>query len=200
MPMSIGSALQVHVEAVTAMVERDMPVIEEVARRIAASFEAGGKLLVCGNGGSAADSQHFVAEFVNRMRFDRPPLPAIALSTDSSVMTSIANDAQYNEVFVRQVVALGHPEDVLVCFTTSGRSPNVLAALEAGSAKGMTTLVFTGATGGEALRGGCDIVLAVPSDDTPRIQECHEFAYHVIADLVERKLFGEVVGEAGPSR
>lgn len=124
------------------------------------------------------------------MRFDRPPLPAIALSTDASVLTSIANDARYGDVFARQVLALGSAGDVLVCFSTSGRSANVLAALEAASQVGLTTVGFTGRSGAAVMGPLCSILLAVPSDDTPRIQEAHEFAYHVIAEAVERSMFG----------
>lgn len=188
--MEIEQSLATHITAVTGVARVSRPAIEATATRIAECFGRGGKLLACGNGGSAADAQHFVAEFVNRMRFDRPPLPAIALSTDASVLTSIANDARYGDVFARQVLALGSAGDVLVCFSTSGRSANVLAALEAASQVGLTTVGFTGRSGAAVMGPLCSILLAVPSDDTPRIQEAHEFAYHVIAEAVERSMFG----------
>ena len=187
--MDMEEALDAHMAAVAAMVRQDRRQIEAVAVLLADSFEAGGKLLVCGNGGSAADSQHFVAEFVNQMRFDRPPLPAIALTTDVSVLSSISNDHRYDDVFARQVLALGRPGDILVGFSTSGRSRNVLEALRIAVELGLTTVGFTGEAGAGSMGPLCSLLLAVPSDDTPRVQEAHEFAYHMIAEMVEGRLF-----------
>jgi D-sedoheptulose 7-phosphate isomerase len=157
---------------------------------LSSCFDHGGKLLICGNGGSAADAQHFAAEFVNRMRFERRPLPAIALTTDTSVLTSIANDARYEDVFTRQVEAIGCAGDVLFALSTSGASANVLAALRAGRQRGMLTVGFTGQSGAESMAPDCDLLVAVPSRDCARIQECHEFIYHAIAGEVEEQLFG----------
>jgi D-sedoheptulose 7-phosphate isomerase len=183
--------LAAHVDAVSGTVTGSVAAIDALITHLIISFRAGGKLLACGNGGSAADAQHFVAEFMNRMRVDSPPWPAIALSTDTSVMTSISNDAAFDDVFSRQVEALGQPGDVLVAFSTSGGSANVVAALAAGRARGMTTVAFTGRIGSTRLADQCDVVVVVPSDDTARIQEAHEFVYHVVADAVEATLMTE---------
>ena len=145
------------------------PYIVVVAEEIIRTLQAGGKMLICGNGGSAADAQHLAAEFMNRMRVDRRPWPAIALTTDTSVLTSIANDAAYDDVFARQVEALGRPGDVLFALSTSGGSSTVLKALGAGRRQGMVTVGFTGDAGAGRMAGDCDVLLAVPSDDTARI-------------------------------
>jgi D-sedoheptulose 7-phosphate isomerase len=186
--MGIDDELSAHVAAVQGMVARSSAVISDIVARLASCFEQGGKLLICGNGGSAADAQHFAAEFMNRFRIDRQPWPAIALSTDTSVLTSIANDAAYEDVFARQVRALGRPGDVLIGLSTSGRSANVLAALKAARERGLITIGFTGEAGSEKMAGICDLMLAVPSNETARIQECHEFVYHVVAGMVEAQL------------
>jgi D-sedoheptulose 7-phosphate isomerase len=186
--MRIHEELTAHVAAVQGMVERSSAVISDIAARLASCFERGGKVLICGNGGSAADSQHFAAEFMNRFKIDRRPWPAIALSTDTSVMTSIANDVAYVDVFARQVQGLGSPGDVLIGLSTSGRSANVLAALRAARERGLVTIGFTGEAGSDSMAETCDLILAVPSNETARIQEGHEFAYHVIAGMVEAQL------------
>jgi D-sedoheptulose 7-phosphate isomerase len=186
--MGIEDELDAHVAALQGMVARSADVVSDVVARLVSCFEQGGKLLICGNGGSAADAQHFAAEFMNRFRVDRQPLPAIALSTDTSVLTSIANDAAYDDVFARQVQALGRPGDVLIGLSTSGRSANVLAALKAARERGLVTVGFTGEAGSDLMAGICDILLAVPSNETARIQEGHEFAYHVIAGMIEGQL------------
>jgi D-sedoheptulose 7-phosphate isomerase len=194
--MGLDDELAAHLAAVAGTVAESSAIIEDIAARLAACFDRDGKLLICGNGGSAADAQHLAAEFVNRMRFDHRPLPAIALTTDTSVLTSIANDARYDDVFARQVEALGRPGDVLVAISTSGRSANILAALRAGRRQGMLTVGFTGQAGAETMGPDCDLLLAVPSLDCARIQESHEFVYHVVAGMVERQLFGSGVREA----
>ncbi|WP_051212236.1 D-sedoheptulose 7-phosphate isomerase [Rubritepida flocculans] len=153
-----------------------------------AALRGGGKLLLCGNGGSAADAQHWAGELVSRFHYDRPGLPAIALTTDSSILTGIGNDYGYARVFARQVEALGAAGDVLIALSTSGQSPNVLAALEAARAKGLVTIGFTGASGG-AMVGLCDICLRVPSTSTPRIQEGHEVLGHALCAAIEAALF-----------
>jgi D-sedoheptulose 7-phosphate isomerase len=163
--------------------------IVSAADAISSAFEKGNKVLICGNGGSAADSQHFAAEFVNLLSrdLDRRALPAMALSTDSSVLTSIANDSDFEHVFARQVAALGVPGDILVSLTTSGSSKNCLRAVQIAKGKQMMCIVFTRKSG--YLGSRADISIEVPSDNTQHIQECHMLAYHVIAELVENKLF-----------
>jgi D-sedoheptulose 7-phosphate isomerase len=203
--IGLDKELAAHIEAIRGTVARSPAVIGEIVARICTCLEQGGKILICGNGGSAADAQHLAAEFMNRMRVDRQPWPAIALTTDTSVLTSIANDAAYTEVFARQVEALGRPGDVLIALSTSGGSANVLAAISAGRRRGMVTVGFTGASGAKRMEVDCELVLAVPSDDTARIQECHEFVNHFIAGAVETKLIeranavkaAEIQGDGG---
>ena len=182
--------LAAHLAAVTGTVDSSAATILEIASRLVLCFEQGGKVLICGNGGSAADAQHFAAEFVNHLRFDRPALPAIALTTDSSVLTSVANDRRYEDIFARQIDAHGAAGDMLIVLSTSGSSPNVLAALAAGRRKGMVTVGLTGEAGIERMSADADVLLAVPSRDTQRVQESHLFVYHVIAGMVEDQLFG----------
>ena len=161
-----------------------------VAQAVEASLRAGGKVMLAGNGGSAADAQHIAGEFLSRLRFDRHPLPAVALTTDSSVLTAIGNDYGYERVFERQLRGLGRPGDVFVALSTSGKSPNVLAALAAARETGVVAVGFTGsAPGAEAMRPLCDFLLAAPSDDTPVIQQIHMTAAHAICEIVERNLF-----------
>jgi D-sedoheptulose 7-phosphate isomerase len=191
--MALEREFSAHVEALRSTVTGSSAVINDIVATLCACFEQGGKLLVCGNGGSAADAQHLAAEFMNRMHIDRAPWPTIALTTDSSVLTSIANDATYEDVFARQVQALGRPGDVLIAISTSGRSATVLAAIHAGRKRGMVTIGFTGEAGAEQMGDGCDLLVAVPSQETARIQECHEFVYHVVAGMVERQLVDQAV-------
>ncbi len=155
-------------------------------------FEDGGKLLIFGNGGSAADAQHLAAEFVNRFLINRRPLPALALTTDTSVLTSIANDFSYELIFVKQLQALGKPEDLALGISTSGTSANVVKAMQTARDIGMKTVALTGGTvhpGGD-LAAICDLVLNVPSDFTPHIQETHLWVEHVICEIVEKQMFG----------
>ena len=162
--------------------------IERVARAAVHTFRRGGKVMLAGNGGSAADSQHLAGELVNRFRFDRPPLAAIALSTDTSVMTSIANDSSFDNIFARQVAALGKKGDMFIGISTSGRSVNVINALKECRKKKITTVGFTGCRP-SAMERLCDYCLAFPSGDTPRVQEAHILAGHIICDLIEMSLF-----------
>ncbi|WP_328805731.1 D-sedoheptulose 7-phosphate isomerase [Sabulicella rubraurantiaca] len=160
------------------------------ASLVVTSLRAGGKLLICGNGGSAADAQHWAGELVSRFHYDRPGLAAIALTTDSSILTAIGNDYGYERLFARQVEALGRAGDVLFAITTSGRSPNVLRAVEAARAAGLVTVGFTGNGAGAAeIASRCDLCLQVPSPLTPRIQEGHEVLGHAICALVEAEIF-----------
>ena len=189
--MALDSELAAHVAAIQATVAESSGVINDLVERLCACFRQGGKVLICGNGGSAADAQHFAAEFMNRFKLDRQPWPAIALSTDTSVLTSIANDAAFEDVFARQVEGLGRPGDVLVALSTSGASANVLAALRVARERGLVTVGFTGELGIEHMATNCDVLLAVPSTDTARVQECHAFVYHVVAGMTEAQLAGE---------
>jgi D-sedoheptulose 7-phosphate isomerase len=161
-----------------------------ITDRLTATLRAGGKLLLAGNGGSAADAQHIAGEFLSRFKFDRNPLPAIALTTDTSVLTAIGNDYGFEYVFARQVSGLGKKGDAFLAISTSGRSPNVLAALRAARQMGIATIGFTGESGGE-MRALCDLILAAPSDETALIQQIHITAAHAICGLVEAALFGE---------
>jgi D-sedoheptulose 7-phosphate isomerase len=163
-------------------------VMTEMAAEIVESLRAGGKLLVCGNGGSAADAQHIAGEFISRLMYDRAPLAAIALTTDTSAITATANDYGYEHVFERQVVALGRAGDVLLGISTSGRSPNVRRAFAVGRAAGLVTLGFGGASGGPMVED-CDLLLRAPSDSTPIIQQIHITAAHIVCALVERAMF-----------
>jgi D-sedoheptulose 7-phosphate isomerase len=187
---AIQDELAAHVAAVAGTVAESAATILEITSRLVTCFEQGGKVLICGNGGSAADAQHFAAEFVNHLRFDRPALPAIALTTDSSVLTSVANDRRYEDIFARQIDAMGAAGDVLIVLSTSGASSNVLAALAAGRRKGLVTVGLTGQSGIEPMSANSDVLLAAKSRDTQRIQESHLFVYHVIAGMVEEQLFG----------
>jgi len=161
----------------------------KAAKIVSASFRQGGKLLLCGNGGSAADCQHTAAEFVNRLSkdFERPGLPAISLTTDTSFMTAIANDYGFDALFARQVETLGKSGDVLLGISTSGRSPNVVLALHAAKTKGMSTILLTG--NNPDLGEVADIIIGVPSDHTQHIQETHLAIEHLLCSLVETELF-----------
>jgi len=167
--------------------------IIELVRWIVETFHAGGKLLVFGNGGSAADAQHMAAEFVNRFRIDRRPLPAIALTTDSSVLTSIGNDFGFDLIFVKQIQALGKPEDLALAISTSGNSPNVVRAMTTAKNMGMRTAALTGGTSrpGGDLAPLADLLLNVPTDSTPHIQEAHLWVEHMVCELVEMEMFGD---------
>lgn len=168
-------------------------VVAEVAEALIKCLVEGHKVLVCGNGGSAADAQHFAAEMLNRFEAERPGLPAIALTTDSSTLTSIANDYQFSDVFARQVRALGQSGDVLLCITTSGGSANILSAIEAAHDRDMPVVLLSGRDGGAAavaLAQG-DLEIRVPSGSTARTQEVHILVLHCLCDLIDRSLLGE---------
>ena len=163
----------------------------EVIKLISHTFEAGNKVFFFGNGGSAADAQHIAAEFVNRYIMDRPPLPAIALTTDTSILTSIANDMAFTEIFSRQIKALGKEGDVAVGISTSGNSPNVIKAFEVAKEMGMKSVALTGNEGG-GLTKIADISLTVSSTSTPRVQETHILVGHLLCEMVEHQLFFKI--------
>lgn len=165
-------------------------VVNRVSNLIVKAFRSGGKLLLCGNGGSAADAQHFAAELVCRFLLDRKPLNAEALSVNSSSLTAIGNDYSYDAVFERQVEAKGQKGDVLIGISTSGNSRNVVKALEKGKEIGMITVALTGANRESAVCKAADYSIAVPSKSTPRIQEAHSLIEHMICEYIEKELFG----------
>jgi D-sedoheptulose 7-phosphate isomerase len=162
--------------------------IVAIVDRVAAALGAGGKLLLVGNGGSAADAQHLAGEMIGRLNYDRAPAAAIALTTDTSALTAIGNDYGYERIFERQVLGLGRAGDVLIALSTSGRSPNILRAIAAAREIGIATIGFTGKTGGD-MAAQCDLCLLAPSESTPLIQQIHITAGHVICGLVEERLF-----------
>jgi D-sedoheptulose 7-phosphate isomerase len=174
-------------EAVTAA-EASLPALERCAEMIADCLEAGGKLLAAGNGGSACDALHLCEEFVGRYRDNRRALPAICLSADGTTLTCIGNDFGFDQIFARQVEALGQAGDLLVLFTSSGNSPNLLAAVQAARALGLKVVTFSGRGGGK-LAGLADAEWIVPADQGARVQELHSFALHVILEVVEARLF-----------
>lgn len=155
------------------------------------ALQNGGKILLAGNGGSAADAQHIAGELVSRFAFDRPGLPAIALTTDTSILTAIGNDYGYEELFARQIQALGRPGDVLIAYSTSGSSPNIIRALETAATAGLRTVGLTGSRKGRMVEL-CDLCLEVPSPNTPKIQEGHLVIGHVLCGLIEDAMFGKL--------
>jgi len=197
MPDTAGDQVIEH-RAVVVAVDALLPVLADVTQRLCAAFEAGGRLYAFGNGGSAADAQHLAAELIGRYKRDRRPLPAVALSVDPSVVTCIANDYAYEDVFARQVEALARPGDVVAGFTTSGRSENVVRGLAAARRAGATTVLFGGGTsGGGPAAAHADFALIVPSATTARVQEMHLLLLHVLSEGVDAWAAGEA-GEAAP--
>ncbi|HEX7047823.1 MAG TPA: phosphoheptose isomerase [Gammaproteobacteria bacterium] len=169
------------------------PSISRAAELASSALLDNRKILTCGNGGSAADAQHFSSELLNRFERERPALPAIALTTDSSTLTSIANDYDYRDIFSKQVRALGQAGDVLLAISTSGNSPNVVRAIDAAHERGMSVIAFTGRNGGEMAGhlGEADVELRVPAERTARIQEVHLVLIHCLCDLIDARVLGE---------
>ncbi len=189
MKESIVKAFDESIRVKQAFLRDNLEALTQAIDAIVAAFKRGNKLLLFGNGGSAADAQHIAAEFTNRFLIGRPPLPAIALTTDSSALTAIANDYDYAQVFAKQVQALGKPEDIAIAISTSGNSPNVLAAIEACKKLNISTIGLTGGSGGKMI-GKVDYMLRVAEGkNSPRIQETHILVGHVICDIVDQKLF-----------
>lgn len=184
--VSLQSGLEEHFEVFRQLARLD-ETTEKVADLLTSTLSGGNKLMFCGNGGSASDSQHLAAEFVGRFVKDRRPLAAIALSTDTSALTSIGNDYGFEDVFYRQVVGLGRPGDCLIAISTSGNSPNVIKAVEAARSAGIRTIGLLGRDGGK-LAALCDLSIVVPSPTTARIQEAHIFIGHTLCALVEQRL------------
>lgn len=191
-PVTVLGAIRATV-ALMARMEADAPMqaaATAAAEACVAALRAGRKVMICGNGGSAADAQHWAGELVSRFHYDRPGLAAIALTTDSSILTAIGNDYGYERVFARQVEALGQTGDVLFGLTTSGRSPNIHAAFRAARERGITTVGFTGNGPGAAeLAPLSDLIIRVPSASTPAIQEGHEVLGHAICAMIEAAIF-----------
>ena len=178
-------------QRVMAVMHEDLvmqSVVQASADACISSLQNGGKILLAGNGGSAADAQHIAGEFVSRFAFDRPGLPAIALTTDTSILTAIGNDYGYEKQFSRQVQALGNKGDIFIAYSTSGKSPNILMALKEAKTKGMICIGLTGNRGGP-MQMLCDYLLEVPSANTPKIQEGHLVLGHIICGLVESAIF-----------
>ena len=186
--MLFNDSIQTKIEALPLLTQP----IERAAELIVTRLLEGGKMLCCGNGGSAADAQHFASEMINRFERERPGLPAIALTTDSSTLTSIANDYDYARVFRRQIEALGQPNDLLLAISTSGKSGNIIAAIKAAHEREMGVVALTGRNGGEvaSLLKTSDVELRVSSDSTARIQEVHLLIIHCLCDLVDQQLLG----------
>lgn len=184
----IQTARVEHQKAVDAFFDSHEDEIVKLAQDCAKCLTNGGKLLFCGNGGSAADSQHIAAEFVGRFMKERQPLPALALTTDTSALTCIGNDYGYNDVFSRQVTGLGREGDVLFAISTSGNSDNIIKAVDAAKEIGVAVVNVLGKSGGSMKNNGAEYTLHVPSDITSHIQECHIMVLHILCDLIEREL------------
>jgi len=178
-------------EVKTRFLKENLSKLLDVIKLVSKSFEAGNKLFFFGNGGSAADAQHLAAEFVNRYLIDRPPLPAIALTTDTSILTSISNDFSFNEIFSKQLKALGKEGDVAIGISTSGNSSNIIKAFDVAKEMGMKTVALAGNDGG-AIAKMADVSLIVSSTSTPRIQEAHILIGHILCEMVEHQLFFKV--------
>jgi len=186
---AIAAAFEESIRVKQAFLRENLDILTKAIDAVALAFTSGNKVLLFGNGGSAADAQHIAAEFVNRFRVERPPLAAIALTTDSSALTSIANDYDYSQVFAKQVQALGKPGDVAIAISTSGNSANVLAAVEVCQQLQIRTIGLTGGSGGR-MTGKVDYLLNVgATQDTARIQETHILVGHVICELVDAALY-----------
>jgi D-sedoheptulose 7-phosphate isomerase len=184
----IEKALHESVKVTEDFIKENARNLFVLSEKISSAFTSDRKLMICGNGGSAADAQHTAAEFVNRFMLERPPLPAIALTTDTSIITSIGNDYSFDEIFSKQVKAIGMEGDVLLVISTSGNSGNIISAVKAAHALGIYTAALTGREGGR-LSPLVDMALVVKSNTTPRIQEAHHLALHILCQLVDYILF-----------
>jgi D-sedoheptulose 7-phosphate isomerase len=185
----IRDAIQESISVKNSLLEKCVHEILDSGLELARTIRAGGKILFCGNGGSAADAQHLAAELVGRLRRERRPLSGIALTTDTSILTAIGNDYGFKEIFSRQVIAIGLPGDVLVGISTSGNSEDVITAAQTAQKRGMITVGLLGRDGGK-IAAVVDHKVVVPAQDTQRIQECHILVGHIWMDIVEKELFG----------
>jgi len=184
-PQLLTQSLEEHLETFQLLLQRTLPQIAQAGEAIIQALRSGHKVLLCGNGGSAADAQHIAAELVGRYEQERRSWPAIALTTDTSALTALSNDYGFEEVFARQVAGLGKPGDVLIAISTSGRSPNIIRAAAQAKALGCTTIALTGA-GAEPLASSCDFAVIVPSDRTSRVQEAHIAIGHLWCEMLDR--------------
>jgi len=182
----LDSYIKEHIMVANEMVKFSTK-IEEISKVIYDAVKSRKKILICGNGGSAADAQHFAAELVGRYKKERTAIPAIALTTDTSILTAIANDYGYEEVFARQIEALGEKDDVLVIISTSGNSKNLIKAVEKAKVKKMKIIGLLGKNGG-TVKNMCDLEITAPSDNTPRIQEMHGLIIHIICEIIENEV------------
>lgn len=192
MKAEIVRQLDEHLQLVKLVRECLVDSISTCAEVLVDVLKGGGKILVMGNGGSAADAQHFAAELVGRFKMERQALPAIALTTDTSILTAVANDYGFDDVFTRQIEALAQPGDVVLGISTSGNSRNVVNAFEHARKVGAKTIGLLGGQGGK-MKGYADLTIVVPSEETPRIQEVHSMVIHLLCDLVEKSMFGQSV-------
>lgn len=185
----INRHISASIETKQALLESSLVTesIAQAANLCLSVYQKGNKILIAGNGGSAADAQHIAAEFVSRFEFDRPGLPALSLTTDTSILTAVGNDYGFERLFSRQIEANGTSGDVFIGISTSGNSPNILAALKSAKEKGLTTIGLAGAGG--KIQNACDICISVPSSHTPRIQESHILIGHIICAFIEQELF-----------
>jgi D-sedoheptulose 7-phosphate isomerase len=180
----------INVKKLVLQDEELMSSIKESVELCCEALGRGNKIFFAGNGGSAADAQHLAGELVNRFGFERPGLPALAITTDSSVLTSISNDYGFERLFARQIEALGNKGDILISLSTSGNSRNIIEGMKEAAKKGMKNIGFTGRSGGK-MKPLCDLCLSIPSDETPRIQEVHILIGHVICSAIENSIFGK---------
>ncbi|PID84004.1 phosphoheptose isomerase [Candidatus Gracilibacteria bacterium] len=187
--MSISQFFLESAEVKKDFIAKNEPLLLQIIDMMESCLQKGNKILIAGNGGSAADSQHWAAELIGRYKLDRKSLPAIALTTDTSILTAIGNDYGYDEVFSKQVEGLGQEGDIFVGISTSGNSGNILKAIEKAKENGLTPIGLTGRDGGK-MHEKLDYNLIVPSDNTPRIQECHLCIYHTICEEIENRMFG----------
>ncbi|MDO8577858.1 MAG: D-sedoheptulose 7-phosphate isomerase [Dehalococcoidales bacterium] len=185
----IATRLEENIQVQQDLTRSTLGKIEAMVDLILAAYRSGGKVIFCGNGGSAADAQHLAAELVGRFKLERRALPAIALNTNTSILTALGNDYGYETVFSRQVEALANKNDIVIGLSTSGNSPNIIKAIEAAKSRGAKTIGLSGGNGGK-LAKVADLAVVVPSDNTPRIQEAHITIGHIVCELVERELAG----------